>query len=229
MKHSTNKIFAVAALLMIAMTASAAESKYKTQKERLSYAVGVQLGSSLKQQGITDLDAKVVGQAIADVLSGADFKVTQQDMQAAITKFQEEANAKRNAAAAKKKAEGEKFRADNKKRKGVKELANGIQYEVLKAGKGDKPTKTDTVTVHYHGTLTNGKVFDSSVKRGKPATFPLNGVIKGWQETLPLMPVGSKWKVVIPPELAYGERGAGSSIGPNETLIFEIELIEIKK
>lgn len=229
MKNYTSKVFTIAVLSMLAFTASAADSKYKTQKERLSYAVGVQMGSSLKQQGITDLDAKVVGQAIADVLAGSEFKVSQQDMQAAITAYQQEATSKRNAEASKKKSEGDKFRAENKKRKGVKELANGIQYEVLTAGKGDKPKKTDTVTVHYHGTLIDGKVFDSSVKRGKPATFPLNGVIKGWQEVVPLMPVGSKWKVVIPPELAYGERGAGGSIGPNETLVFEIELIEIKK
>lgn len=227
MKNYTSKIFAIAILSALAFTTSAAE--YKTQKERLSYAVGVQMGSSLKQQGITDLDAKVVGQAIADVLAGAKFKVSQQDMQAAITAYQQEATAKRNATAGKQKASGDAFRAKNKKNKGVKELANGIQYEVLKAGKGAKPKKTDTVTVHYHGTLIDGKVFDSSVKRGKPATFPLNGVIKGWQEVLPLMPTGAKWKVVIPPELAYGERGAGGSIGPNETLIFEIELIEIKK
>jgi len=226
-KNYTSKVFAITILSVLAFTVSAAE--YKTQKERLSYAVGVQMGSSLKQQGLTDLDPKVVGQAIADVLADAKFKVSQEDMQAAITAYQQEANAKRNAAASKQKTAGDKFRAENKKRKGVTELANGIQYEVLKDGKGAKPKKTDTVTVHYHGTLIDGTVFDSSVKRGKPATFPLNGVIKGWQEVLPLIPTGAKWKVVIPPELAYGERGAGGSIGPNETLIFEIELIEIKK
>lgn len=228
-KIHTSKFIAIVALSALAVTASAAGSKYKSQKERLSYAVGVQMGSSLKQQGITDLDAKAVGQAIADVLTGSKLKVSEKDMQAAVQAFQKEMTAKRQAAAGKKKAAGDKFRADNKKRDGVKTLTNGIQYEVLKAGDGAKPKKTDTVTVHYHGSLTNGTVFDSSVKRGTPATFPLTGVIKGWQEVLPLMPTGAKWKVVIPPELAYGERGSGSTIGPNETLIFEIELIEIKK
>lgn len=229
MKFYTSKFIAVAVLSALAFTATAGDSKYKSQKERLSYAVGVQMGSSLKHQGITNLDAKVVGQAIADVLAGSPLKVSEQDMQAAIQAFQQEMISKRQAAGAKKKAEGEKFRAKNKKRKGVKELTNGIQYEVLNAGKGAKPKKTDTVTVHYTGTLIDGTVFDSSVKRGTPATFPLNGVIKGWQEVLPLMPTGAKWKVVIPSELAYGERGSGGKIGPNETLIFEIELIEIKK
>jgi FKBP-type peptidyl-prolyl cis-trans isomerase FklB len=228
-KNLATKMFAIAALSVLSLTVSAADSKYKTQKERLSYAVGVQLGSSLKQQGITDIDAKVVGQAISDVMSGAKLKVSQQDMQAAVNTFQQEMVSKRQAAAKKEKAAGDAFRAKNKKRKGVKELPNGIQYEVLKAGKGAKPKVTDTVTVHYHGTLIDGKVFDSSVKRGSPATFPLNGVIKGWQEVLPLMETGAKWKVVIPPELAYGERGTGSAIGPNATLVFEIELLEIKK
>ncbi len=229
MKINTSKIIAVTFLSMLAFTAIAGDSKYKTQKERLSYAVGVQMGNSLRQQGITGLDAKIVGQAIADVLTSSALKVNQEDMQTAIKAYQQEIMAKRQVVANAKKSAGDKFRAENKKREGVKELSNGIQYSVLKAGKGDKPKKTDTVTVHYHGTLTDGSVFDSSVKRGTPATFPLNGVIKGWQEILPLMPVGAKWKVVIPPELAYGERGSGGKIGPNETLIFEIELIEIKK
>ena len=229
MKIHTSRFFAVAALSMLAFTASAGDSKYKTQKERLSYAVGAQMGNSLKQQGLTDLDPKVLGQAIADVLAGSPLKVSQEDMQAAITNYQKDMEAKRKAAVSKQTAAGDAFRAENKKRKGVKTLTNGIQYEILKEGKGAKPSKTDTVTVHYHGTLIDGSVFDSSVKRGTPATFPLNGVIKGWGEVLPLMPIGSKWKVVIPPELAYGERGAGAKIGPGATLIFEIELLEIKK
>lgn len=229
MKINTSKILAVTFLSTLVFTATAGDSKYKTQKERLSYAVGVQMGNSLQQQGITGLDAKIVGQAIADVLTSSALKVSQEDMQAAIKAYQQEIMAKRQVVASAKKAAGDKFRAKNKKRKEVKELSSGIQYEVLKAGKGDKPKKTDTVTVHYHGTLTDGSVFDSSVKRGTPATFPLNGVIAGWQQILPLMPVGAKWKVVIPPELAYGEHGSGGKIGPNETLVFEIELIEIKK
>ncbi len=129
--------------------------------------------------------------------------------------------------AAKNKKEGEAFLAENKKKKGVVTLPDGLQYKVIKAGTGKKPTVNDTVVAHYTGTLINGKEFDSSVRRGEPATFALNGVIKGWQEALPLMPTGSKWQVFIPSELAYGESGNGP-IGPNETLIFDIELISIK-
>ena len=126
-------------------------------------------------------------------------------------------------------AEGDAFRAKNKTRKGVITTASGLQYEILKKGSGPRPKITDAVTVHYHGTLINGKVFDSSVKRGQPATFPILRVIKGWQEVVPMMPVGSKWRVVIPPELAYGSRQVGPTIGPDSTLIFEIELLSIRK
>ena len=228
MKKSTNQIFIMAGLFLFAANVMAAD--YKSEKAKLSYAIGVTMANSLKQQKIDgDVDAKLIGEAIADVLGGKKLKVSQADQQAAMTAFQQKMMAKQKEAADGKKAVGDKFRAENKKRKGVTELPNGIQYEVLKDAKGDKPKKTDKVTVHYHGTLIDGTVFDSSTKRGKPASFPLNGVIKGWQEVLPLMPTGAKWKVVIPPELAYGERGAGGSIGPNETLIFEIELISIDK
>ena len=124
---------------------------------------------------------------------------------------------------------GKKFLADNAKRSGVTTTKSGLQYEILKEGNGPKPAATDTVVVHYHGTTIEGKVFDSSVKRGKPATFPVNQVIPGWTEALQLMPVGSKWKLVIPSELAYGPRGAGADIKPNSVLVFEVELLEIKK
>lgn len=209
--------------------AAAADKKFTTEKEKFSYALGVQMGNSLKQQGLTDVDATALGQAIADVLSGSEFKVPPQEMQAAIQSYAQKQQAQRAEAGKAALAAGDKYRAENKKKKGVKELPNGIQYEVLKEGKGKKPQVTDTVTVHYHGTLVSGEVFDSSVKRGQPATFPINGVIKGWQEVVPLMPTGSKWRVVIPPQLAYGEQGAGGAIGPNETLTFEIELLSIKE
>jgi len=214
---------------MIAASSFAADKKYTTQKEKLSYALGVQIGNNMKSQGLSDLDAKVIGEAIADVLKGGKLKLTNEEMQAAVNTYQQEMDKQRLAEANAAKAKGEKFMAENKKRKEVKTTDSGIQYEILKEGSGDKPKATDQVTVHYHGTLIDGKVFDSSVNRGQPATFPLNGVIKGWTEIVQLMPVGSKWKVVIPPQLAYGENGAGGAIGPNETLIFEIELLEIKK
>ncbi|MGD8784226.1 MAG: FKBP-type peptidyl-prolyl cis-trans isomerase [Thioalkalispiraceae bacterium] len=229
MKNLTHKLVVIAVFSALTFSASAAESEYKTEKERFSYAVGVQMGNSLKQQGITNLDAKAVGQAIADVLAGSQLKVSQQDMQAAILAYNQKMAAERQAASAKKKAEGDKFRANNKKRKSVKELNSGVQYEVIKEGKGEKPKETDTVKVHYHGTLVDGTVFDSSVQRGVPAEFPVNRVIAGWTEILQLMPVGSKWKVVIPPQHAYGDKGAGPKIGPGETLVFDIELLEIKK
>lgn len=229
MNKLTSKALILIPCFMIAASSFAADKKYTTQKEKLSYALGVQIGSNMKAQGLTDLDAKVIGEAIADVLKGGNLKLTNEEMQAAVNTYQQEMDKKRADEATAAKAKGEKFMAENKKRKGVKTTDSGMQYEILKEGSGDKPKATDQVTVHYHGTLIDGKVFDSSVNRGQPATFPLNGVIKGWTEIVQMMPVGSKWKVVIPPQLAYGENGAGGAIGPNETLIFEIELIGIKK
>lgn len=212
----------------VTMNAVAADAKFTTEKERLSYAIGVQIGGSLKQQGFTDIDAAALGEAIADVLNGSKPQVSVEDMQEAIKSFQKKKLAEREAQGKAAKEAGDKFRAENKKKKGVKVTKSGIQYEVLKAGNGKKPKPTDTVTVDYTGKLIDGKVFDSSVERGTPATFPLDGVIKGWTEILPMMKVGSKWRVVIPPELAYGAHGAGGAIGPNETLIFDIELKAIK-
>jgi FKBP-type peptidyl-prolyl cis-trans isomerase FklB len=231
MRHVKQQIYFWGSLLLalaISTNALAAGSKYKTEKERLSYAIGVQIGGSLKQQGFDDIDPAALGQAVADVLSGAKLKVSKEDMQAAVQAFQNKKMAEHEAQAKANQAAGDKFRAKNKKKKGVKVTKDGIQYEVLKKGTGKHPTTKDTVTVHYTGKLINGKVFDSSVERGQPATFPLDGVIKGWTEILPMMKVGSKWRIVIPPELAYGERGAGHVIGPNATLIFEIELLSIK-
>lgn len=213
----------------LALTAQAADKSLTTEKQKFSYAVGVNMGMSLQHEGATDIDTAALAQAIDDVLSGKELRMTQQEMEAAFEAFQRKMEAAQAEAAQKAKAAGEKYRADYKKKKGVKELPGGILYEVLKAGKGKKPAVTDTVTVHYEGSLINGEVFDSSVKRGQPATFPISGVIKGWQEVVSRMPVGSKWRVVIPPELAYGENGAGRTIGPNETLIFEIELLSIKE
>jgi FKBP-type peptidyl-prolyl cis-trans isomerase FklB len=225
----TTKAVIFAACALVTTGSFAADKKYTTQKEKLSYSLGVQIGSNMKAQGLTDLDAKVIGEAIADVLKGGKLKLTSEEMQAAVNTYQQELDKKRTDEAAAAKGKGEKFMAENKKRSGVKTTESGMQYEILKEGNGEKPKATDQVTVHYHGTLIDGTVFDSSVKRGQPATFPLNGVIKGWTEIVQMMPVGSKWKVVIPPELAYGENGAGGAIGPNETLVFEIELISIKK
>ncbi len=207
----------------------AADKKYTTEKQKFSYAIGIQIGNNLKRQGVDNLDKAALSQAIIDAMKGNKFKVSVEDMKAAIQSFQQKLAAAEKKKSETAKAAGDKFRAEYKKKKGVTELANGIMYKVIKSASGQKPTVSNTVSVNYKGSLTSGKVFDSSYDRGKPVTFPLGGVIKGWQEVLPLMSTGEKWEVVIPPELGYGEQGAGSSIGPNETLVFEIELLEIKK
>ncbi|MDH5650641.1 MAG: FKBP-type peptidyl-prolyl cis-trans isomerase [Gammaproteobacteria bacterium] len=226
MKYRNLKIFVTFSLFCLAINSMAGD--FSSEKDRLSYAIGVQIGHSLRQQDLSDkVDPKIIAEAISDVFSGGKLKLTQQEMTEAVQSYQRKVLAENKARAEKSKSDGDAFRAKNKKRKGVVELPNGIQYEILKNTKGPKPQPSSTVTVHYHGTLIDGKTFDSSVKRGNPATFPLNGVIRGWQEILPMIPVGAKWKVVIPPELAYGAHGQGS-IDPNATLIFEIELISIK-
>ncbi|MCI0505618.1 MAG: FKBP-type peptidyl-prolyl cis-trans isomerase [Gammaproteobacteria bacterium] len=207
---------------------SATAAELKTNKEKYSYAIGYQIGNNLKREG-ADVDIDAIAQGIKDVLSDAKLSVSMEDMQAAVLEIQKQQQTEREARGEKAKKEGDDFLAKNKKAKGVVELPSGVQYIVVQEGKGDKPKPTDTITAHYKGTLISGKEFDSSYKRGQPATFAVNQVIPGWQEILPLMPTGSKWKVFIPAEKAYGARGAGADIGPNETLIFEVELLEIKK
>jgi len=223
------RVWVLVAFVLACATAQAAESEFKTEKERFSYAVGVQIGGSLQRDGL-DVDGAIIGQAIADVLSKGSLKLSAEEMQAAFTSFQDKKAKEMQVVADANMKKGKAFLDKHRKEKGVKELDNGIQYKVLTAGKGAKPSATDTVVVDYRGTLVDGTEFDSSYKRGQPATFAVNAVIQGWQEVLPLMPVGSKWEVVIPSELAYGPRGTGGGvIGPNDTLVFEIELKEIKK
>lgn len=209
-------------------TAASAADELKSDDQKFSYTIGFQIGQNLKNQGLGDVDVSILSQAISDVLKDQKIKLSMDEMQQVLKEKQEKMMAARDAKGEKAKTAGEKFLAENKSKDGVVTLENGIQYKVITQGKGKKPTASDSVVAHYRGTLIDGTEFDSSYKRGEPATFPLNGVIKGWQEVLPLMPVGSKWQVYIPSELAYGSRGAGGSIGPNETLIFDIELIDIK-
>ena len=213
---------------LVAASFSVLAADYKSSKEKYSYAIGFQIGNNLKREG-ADVDINAITQGIKDVLSGTDLKVSMEEMQAAVLEIQKDQQAKRQAKGEEAKKKGSEFLAANKKKKGVTELPNGIQYKILQEGKGAKPKPTDTIVAHYKGTLIDGKEFDSSYKRGQPATFAVNQVIKGWQEILPMMTTGSKWKVFIPSDMAYGERGAGANIGPNETLVFEIELLEIKK
>jgi FKBP-type peptidyl-prolyl cis-trans isomerase FklB len=192
--------------------------------DSVSYSVGVLLAQSLKQQGLDKVDPDVLSQGISDVLTGAELKI---DVNEANMVFQQYAQKRAEESSKEAVAAGQAFLEENGQRPEVTTTASGLQYEVIKKGEGDSPKATDKVTVHYRGTLLNGDEFDSSYKRGKPASFPVNGVIQGWVEALQLMKVGSKWKLFIPSELAYGPRGAGQDIGPNETLIFEVELLEI--
>jgi FKBP-type peptidyl-prolyl cis-trans isomerase FklB len=217
--------------LILASSLAQAEVSVKTDKEKLSYSLGYQFGQNAKRNDL-DLDTNVFAAAIRDAVSDAKPALTDDEMRAVVQDFQQKLQQKMMAQmqeqASKNKKDGDAFQAKNKKDKGVVTLQSGLQYKVIKAGTGKKPTPADTVTAHYSGKLINGTEFDSSYKRGEPATFPLNGVIRGWQEALPLMQEGAKWQVVIPPELGYGPNGAGQTIGPNETLIFEIELIAVK-
>ncbi len=199
----------------------------ESDKEKFSYSVGVQVATSLNQAG-PSLDIPALTQAIKDVLSGAELKLTEDEMKQAFQAYQKQLREEQAARADKNLHAGQDFLAANKKKPGVVELPSGLQYQIIREGDGKKPTAQDSVEVHYRGTLINGNEFDSSYKRNETVTFPVNGVIQGWQEILPLMPVGSKWKVFIPADLAYGAQGAGTSIGPNETLVFDIELIAIK-
>jgi FKBP-type peptidyl-prolyl cis-trans isomerase FklB len=209
---------------------TAAPLTLKTDYEKQSYAMGMNLGLGLHHQGMT-LDPALVARGMKDAMNGGKTALTEEEARSVIQKLQGDVRQKVEAKAkeeglANRKA-GEEFLAANKTKEGVVALPSGLQYKIETAGTGPKPTTSDTVTCNYRGTLIDGKEFDSSYKRGEPASFPVGGVIKGWTEALQLMPVGSKWQLFIPPDLAYGDRGAGGDIGPGETLIFEVELLSI--
>lgn len=202
-----------------------------TELERLSYALGLSMGNNFKSSGIEEMNIKEFAEGVAAVFEGTQPKMSYDEAKNVIREFFTALEEKQNAAAAKmgevNKAAGEAFLAENAKRPEVKTTESGLQYEVINEGKGDKPAASDTVVVHYTGTLIDGTVFDSSVERGTPATFGVTQVIPGWVEALQLMQVGAKWRLYIPSDLAYGPRGAGGAIGPNSTLIFDVELIQI--
>lgn len=221
-------------LVLTGAVASAQQPQpLKTDKQLRSYALGMDLGSQLRKLSV-DVDPAVLARGLADALAGNETVMTDADAKIVIAQMQAELKAKQmQATADPKKAEenkkaGEAFLAENKKRPGVVTLPSGLQYKILTAGDGKKPGIDDTVECHYRGTLIDGTEFDSSYARQQPATFPVKGVIPGWTEALQLMPAGSKWQIVIPSELAYAGRGAGDKIGPNATLVFEIELLSIK-
>lgn len=228
-----NKYIAIIMGLGFAVCAAQAEEKLdlSQSKQRISYSIGSNIGSSFKQQEL-DLDAKALAAGISDAMAGKST-LTEAEIRETLKQFQTELQSKMEL---KQKELGEKnlkagdvFLAENGKKEGVKSTSTGLQYKVIKTGSGKSPKATDTVKVHYHGTLIDGTVFDSSVDRGEPVTFPLNEVIPGWTEALQLMKEGDKWKLFIPSKLAYGPRGASEKIGPNSTLIFDVELISIEK
>jgi FKBP-type peptidyl-prolyl cis-trans isomerase FklB len=221
----------LSAIALLAVSASGQDKlDLKDAKARISYSIGVDLGKNFKHEEI-DIDPKVLAAGMADALAGK-IQLTEAEMEETMMNFQKQMMAqieqKEKAAIEKNAKEGEKFLAENAKKEGVKVTASGLQYKVLKSGSGKTPKSTDIVKTHYHGTLINGTVFDSSVERKEPVTFPVSGVISGWTEALQMMKEGDKWQLFVPSKLAYGEEGAGSKIGPNTTLIFEVELISIE-
>lgn len=219
-----------AILLFAGQAWAAEETLLKTQKDKVSYAIGVTTAKSMKQQSV-DIDPDIFAKGLKDGFAGAKTALTDDEMRQVIAAFQKEMTekyaVKMKSMAEKNQREGEAFLTENKKKEGVKILSSGLQYKVIKDGTGNTPKLTDNVTTNYRGTLIDGTEFDSSYKRGQPTKFPVKGVIPGWTEALQLMKAGSKWQLFIPSNLAYGERGAGNMIGPNATLIFEVELLSI--
>jgi FKBP-type peptidyl-prolyl cis-trans isomerase FklB len=228
---SSTKTQAPVAKHPAAAAKTAAPLALKTQKDKFSYALGMKMGANLQRQSVP-VDATILARGLKDGLAGGKTLLTDAEAQAAITAVQDEMRKqqqeKMKQAGEVNKKEGTDFLAANKGKDGVVTQPSGLQYKILTEGKGAKPAASDSVVCNYRGTLINGTEFDSSYKRGQPATFPVGGVIKGWTEALQLMPVGSKWQLFIPPDLAYGERGAGADIGPDSTLIFEVELLSIE-
>lgn len=203
-------------------TTAAAPLVLTTPKAKASYAIGTSIGRKLHDDGL-EIDSAVLYRALKDAAAGKKPQLSDEEMRAALMDFQKQA---RDEASLKNKQKGDAYLAENKTKEGVKTLPSGLQYKILKEGTGPKPTASDSVVCNYKGTFVDGQEFDSSYKRGEPATFPVTGVIKGWTEALQLMPAGSKWQLVIPPALAYGEQGR-PGMPPNSTLVFEVELVKI--
>jgi FKBP-type peptidyl-prolyl cis-trans isomerase FklB len=218
-------IFA-AFLLTLPLFAQEKSPPLKDQKDKVSYSIGLNIGSNLGRQNV-EINPEALTAGVKDAIAGKP-QLTQDQIKEVMTAFEKDMQQKQKAAGEKSAAEGKTFLEENKKKEGVKTTASGLQYKVIKEGTGAQPKATDTVTVNYRGTLIDGKEFDSSYKRGQPATFPLNGVIKGWTEGLQLMKTGSKYQLFVPPDLAYGERTVGPDLAPNSTLIFEVELLDAK-
>jgi FKBP-type peptidyl-prolyl cis-trans isomerase FklB len=229
MKHVLATILSVGFFFGICYAGEKLE--LKDQKDKESYSLGYQFGQNLKAQSL-EINLDVYTSGVRDALGGKDSLMSQEEIRATVSDLQKRIAAVRQKElkekAEKNLAESKAFLEENKKKEGIKTLPSGLQYKVIIEGTGKTPKSTDTVTVHYRGTLVNGSESDSSYKRGQPATFQVSGVIKGWSEALQLMKEGSKWQLFIPPDLAYGERAAGPQIPPNSALIFEVELISVK-
>jgi FKBP-type peptidyl-prolyl cis-trans isomerase FklB len=221
-------VAALSVLFLVSQVNAQENLVLKNQKEKISYIIGMDIGNKLKKQSV-DVEPNILAKGVKDALIGGKPLLNEQEIRETMTAFQKELMAKREALGNKNKEQGDTFLAENKKKEGVKTLPSGLQYKVIKAGTGKKPKLSDTVTTHYRGILIDGTEFDNSYKRGRPATFQVSGVIPGWREALQLMEEGAKWQLFIPPNLAYGERGAGDVIGPNATLVFEIELVSIQE
>src|ERR1700757_1474172 len=224
MKHFI--VIVSASLLALPLFGQEKSPQLKDQKDKVSYSIGMQIGFNLARQKV-DINADILAAGIKDAIANKP-QLTPDQVKDVMQQFEKDMEQKQKQLGEKNKAEGAKFLEENKKKPGVKTTASGLQYKVEKEGTGAQPKATDMVTVNYRGTLINGTEFDSSYKRGQPATFPVNGVIKGWTEALQLMKAGSKYQLFVPSNLAYGERAVSAEIGPNSTLIFEVELQDVK-
>ncbi|HSH39538.1 MAG TPA: FKBP-type peptidyl-prolyl cis-trans isomerase [Chthoniobacterales bacterium] len=224
-------VIVIASLFVVSTAFSQDKAQLKDDRDKVSYSIGLDIGTTFKKQNM-DINADALMSGMKDAVSGAKPQMTDEEMKATMTAYSKTMMEKQSAiakeAGAKNAAAGEKFLAENKGKEGVKTTASGLQYKVVKEGNGPTPKEADTVETHYRGTLLDGTEFDSSYARNEPATFPVNRVIKGWTEALQMMKVGSKYQLFIPANLAYGERGAGQEIGPNSTLVFDVELLGIK-
>ncbi len=223
----------VLGLVLLAMPAAAQDTPtFKSQKEKFSYALGMEIGDGFRKQAL-DVDPENLAKGLGDAFSGGKTLLTEDEMRAVLASAQEDYRKKQAALRAEKAQaalkQGEEFLEANKSKEGVVTLPSGLQYKIQKTGSGEKPELDETVVCNYRGTFLDGTEFDSSAKHNGPATFPLKGIIKGWTEALLLMPVGSKWQLFLPPQLAYGENGSGQVVPPNSTLIFEVELLAINE
>jgi FKBP-type peptidyl-prolyl cis-trans isomerase FklB len=235
MKGATMKFvfsIALAAVFMLSHASAEAQVTFKSEEEKLSYSMGYDLGKKLQEESI-EIVPDVLSRGIRDGFAGKDPLMNADEIKESLRAFQQMLIAKeterKKRIAEKNRKEGEAFLAENRNKEGVTTLPSGLQYRVVEEGKGKQPALTDTVSTHYRGTLIDGTEFDSSYSRGKPAVFPVQGVIRGWTEALQLMKEGAKWQLFIPAKLAYGERGIGNQIGPNSTLIFDIELLTVQE